>query len=77
MSTNKHLGRPVIVEGVCLCQVLQEVGRSTDFLVWVENEGGPRPSPNERTAVYFRQFRPKEKANYRLVWMEPELSISR
>src|SRR5690242_16497425 len=32
--------RPVIVEGICLCQALQQANRQPDFLVWVENKGG-------------------------------------
>jgi hypothetical protein len=68
--------RPVIVEGICLCQVLQQVNRKPDFLVWIENESGPRSHGRETTVACVRQFQPKKMADYRLIWRQPKPSIS-
>lgn len=60
--------RPVIVEGICLCRVLQILDLDPDFLVWMENESGPQPSPHELTRDYIRDFCPRENADFKLTW---------
>ena len=46
--------RPIIVEGIGLCWELEvAVGRRPDFLVRLENLGGPLPSRYEITGDYF------------------------
>jgi hypothetical protein len=53
LAAHLNQQRPAIVEGICPCRVLQEGNRQPDFLVWVENKSGPRPSPHEQAAAYF------------------------
>lgn len=65
--------RPLIVEGVCLCRVLKAIDRLPDFLVWVENKGGPLRSPNEVTRDYVCELQPDKKAHFPLVWDGPDL----
>lgn len=65
-------GRPLIVEGVCLCQALRLIDYDPDFLVWLENEGGPEHGPEEPTLDYERDFDPIGNADYRLTWRQPE-----
>lgn len=68
MEQRRRLGRPVIVEGICLCRALQTLDRDPDFLIWLENNGEPKPHGKEPTVGYFREFQPKENADYRLTW---------
>ena len=65
-------GYPVIVEGICLCQVLQELGEIPDFLVWVQNDGQPEPGLEEPTTGYINKFDPVLNADFTLAWHEPE-----
>lgn len=60
--------RPVIVEGVCLCKALQGLNLGSDFLVWIENESGPEPSPHDPTRDYIRDFSPNGNADFKLTW---------
>lgn len=68
--------RPVIVEGVCLCRALQVLDLAPDFLVWLENESGPEPSPHEPTRDYIRDFSPRENADFKLTWGGPDQARS-
>jgi hypothetical protein len=63
--------RPVIVESILLMHVLQQIGRVPDFHVFVakdQHEPGLRKQLNS----YFKQYKPKEKANYVLTWSSAE-----
>ena len=64
-------GRPVIVEGICLCRVLQAIDRDLDFIAWIENKSGPVPHDHEPTVGYVRDFQPDLNADFTLVWDGP------
>lgn len=72
ISGRLAMRRPVIVEGICLCQVLQLLDVDPDVLVWVENAGGPEHGPDEPTDDYVREFNPQANANHVLSWSQPE-----
>lgn len=53
---------PVIIEGICLCEVLQFLDREPGSLIWIENQGGPEHGPEEQTDSYLDEFDPVENA---------------
>ncbi len=59
--------RPVIVEGIALLWVLQRVGRSPDFHVFVEKDGH-EAGMRDYLESYLEEARPQKKANYVLKW---------
>jgi hypothetical protein len=59
--------RPVIVEGILLLRVLQEIGRVPDFHVFVDKDGH-EGCMQEHLATYFSRYRPTDRANYVLRW---------
>jgi hypothetical protein len=61
---------------VCLCKALLDVDRDPDFLVWLDNEGGPEHSPEEPTDDYVQEFDPMMNADFVLRWKQPEPQIS-
>ncbi len=64
--------RPLIVEGVCLCQALQAIDCDPDYLVWVENEGGAEHGPEEPVDDYIKAFDPRGNAEFVLEWRQAE-----
>ena len=73
LDARTKIGRPVIVEGICLCQALQAIDREPDFFAWIENKSGPVPHGQEPTVGYVRNFQPDLNADFTLVWDGPEL----
>ena len=69
------LKRPIIVEGICLCQPLQAIDRDPDYWVWVENLGGPKPGPCDPTGDYVAEFNPEANADFTLTWKQPEVGF--
>ena len=63
--------RPVVVEGVCLCQALQAIDLEPGYLVWVENAGGPEHGPEDPSDDYLGEFDPIGNADFKLTWHEP------
>jgi hypothetical protein len=61
------LRRPVIVEGIMLLHVLQQIGRTPDFHIFVEKEGH-ETSMKEDLEPYLNSYQPKSKADYVLRW---------
>ena len=62
--------RPVVVEGVCLCQALQAIDLDPDYLVWVENAGGPEHGPEDPSDDYATEFDPAGNADFRFTWRQ-------
>jgi hypothetical protein len=52
------LRRPLIVEGICLCRVLQSIDRKPDFLVWVDNKSGPTTTRFDPPRLISRNLNP-------------------
>jgi hypothetical protein len=77
ISARMKLRRPIIVEGICLCQSLHAFERGPDFLIWVENAGGPEPYPGDPTNDYLQDFDPKGNADVTLEWRQPEIDCIR
>jgi hypothetical protein len=60
-------GKPVIVEGILLLRVLSEIGRSPDFLIFVDrlqHQGNLEP----HTQPYFAKFQPQARSHHVLTW---------
>jgi hypothetical protein len=66
-----RLGRPIIVEGVLLLDVLDSIGHRPDFLIFVAKH---RNQSNMHNYVppYIENRRPREKADYVLEWSSVE-----
>jgi hypothetical protein len=62
IQTRASLGRPIIVEGICVLDVLDQITRSPDFLVYVRGEGGQTLSNS--LASYGQRWKPVERAHY-------------
>jgi hypothetical protein len=71
--------RPLIVEGVLLLDALDEVGRSPDFLIFVDEQPATRLRPPDsdlidtrefslenQVAAYFSRRSPADRAAFRL-----------
>ena len=71
------LRRPLIVEGVCLCEPLAALGRNLDYWVWMENLGGREHGPEERTGDYdyITELYPEANADFTLTWQEKEPTV--
>lgn len=69
------LARPIIAEGICLCQPLQAIDRDPDYWVWVENLGSPKPEPSDPTSDYVAEFNLEANADYTLTWKRPEVGF--
>ena len=69
------LARPIIAEGICLCQPLQAIDRDPDSWVWVENLGSPKPEPSDPTSEYVAEFNLEANADYTLTWKRPEVGF--
>lgn len=76
MRGRVETGRPLIAEGIGLCQVLQAIDHDPDFLVWLDNEGGPEHGLEEPTQDYERAFNPAGDADYVLTWREAESVVA-
>jgi uridine kinase len=61
------LRRPVIVEGIMLLHVLQQIDRTPDFHIFVEKEGH-ETCMKEDLEPYLNSYQPKNKADYVLRW---------
>lgn len=55
--------RPVIVEGVAVLELLEQLGRTAHALVYVENSDNPI-APSEAVLEYERRFEPVQKAAF-------------
>ncbi len=66
------VGKAAIVEGDCLCEVLQALDRDPDFLVWIHNQGSREHGPEEPTDDYVRAFDPAGNADFTLTWSQPQ-----
>ena len=72
------LGRPVIIEGILLLDVLDKVGRTPAFLVYVqdqdENEDHPDASDLRKSLIDYRlRQKPEQRAKFKLAavnWQE-------
>jgi hypothetical protein len=62
IQTRASLGRPIIVEGICVLDVLDQITQSPDFLVYVRGEGGQTLSNS--LASYGQRWKPVERAHY-------------
>ena len=71
LASRAESDRPVIVEGVCLCQVLEAIDLEPGFLGWVENAGGPERSPNDPSEKYVPNYDPIGNADHKLCWRQP------
>jgi len=57
--------RPVIVEGVRVLAILQELSLAPDFLIWVEQEGHTGShSLGEKLSAYQTEFAPRSRADW-------------
>jgi hypothetical protein len=56
--------RPVVVEGIMILEALQSIGRSADFLAYLEGEGGL--SLADRLAAYRARCQPEQRADVRM-----------
>src|ERR1700710_1710024 len=56
IDAQRETRKSIVVEGICLCRVLQDLNMDPDFLVWVENEGDREHGPEEPTDDYIREF---------------------
>ena len=63
--------RPVLVEGVLLLHVLEQINRTPEFLVFVERHEH-EPGMREHLASYLASYRPMERADYLLRWSSAE-----
>jgi hypothetical protein len=59
--------RPVIVEGILLLKVLDEIGRTPDLLVFVRR-ASHQSSLRTLTTEYLREFTPQQKADWIVRW---------
>jgi ATPase family associated with various cellular activities (AAA) len=59
-----NLARPVIVEGILVLDVLNQITRSPDFLAYVSGDGGHRLS--KRLDEYRLRYDPVKRADYSL-----------
>ena len=59
--------RPVIVEGVCVLGMLDNIDVDPDFLVWIERQDAER-DPLELMDDYVSEFEPVSMADYVLKW---------
>jgi hypothetical protein len=84
LEAQELLHRPTIVEGVLLLNVLDEINRRPDLLIFVEKHG--HQSDQDYVAAYLTQRVPREAATYVLEWssaehdrqvMEAHLAVSR
>jgi hypothetical protein len=66
------MGRPVIVEGVMLLDVLDSIGRRPDFLVFVEKENRNDSNMRKQVPPYLKRRRPREGADWVLEWSSAE-----
>ncbi len=66
------MGRPVIVEGVMLLDVLGSVGRRPDFLVFVDKEDRNDSNMRKQVPPYLKRRRPREGADWVLEWSSAE-----
>jgi hypothetical protein len=64
--------RPAIVEGILLLDALASVGRSPDFLVFVEKDGEGSHGWSEQIGAYLLRQKPRDRANYPLSWSSAE-----
>lgn len=55
--------RPVIVEGVAVLELVEQLGRTAHGLVYVENTDNPI-APSEAVLEYERRFEPVQKAAF-------------
>ena len=67
-----RMGRPVIVEGVMLLDVLDSIGRRPDFLVFVEKENRNDSNMRKQVPPYLKRRRPREGADWVLEWSSTE-----
>ncbi len=67
-----RMGRPVIVEGVMLLDVLDSIGRRPDFLVFVEKENRNDSNMRKQVPPYLKRRRPREGADWVLEWSSAE-----
>jgi uridine kinase len=63
-------GTPLIIEGILLLRVLNEIGRSPDFLVFVDKES--HAGSIAEIKPYFDRYKPQTRANYTLRWSSAE-----
>jgi hypothetical protein len=63
--------RPVIVEGVLLLYVLEQISRTPDFLAFVEKDQHTH-SMRKHVDPYLDNYEPCTKATYRLRWSSAE-----
>ena len=76
ITARLELARPIIVEGICLCQPLQAIDRDPDYWVWVENLGSPKPGPSDPTGDYVAEFNPEANADFTLTWKQPDVGFT-
>lgn len=57
-------GRPIIVEGILVCDAMREVGRQIDFLIYVGGEGSI--SLSTMIGDYNSRQRPEANAQFSL-----------
>jgi hypothetical protein len=56
------LGKPIIVEGILVLDVLDQISHSPDFLAYVSGKGGNMFS--NRLHAYHTRWNPSERAHY-------------
>jgi hypothetical protein len=69
------MGRPVIVEGVLLLDVLDSIGRRPDFLAFVEKEDRSDSNMRKQVPPYLNRRRPREGADWVLEWSSAEHDV--
>jgi hypothetical protein len=62
IQTRLNLGRPIIVEGILVLDVLDQISRSPDFLAYVSGEGGKMFS--KRLDQYQVRYDPVKRAQF-------------
>lgn len=62
---------PVIIEGICILEILKSLGRQPDYLIRMDNEGhqGSR-SFETKFADYEKEFIPRKRANFTFSWKD-------
>ena len=60
---------PVIIEGVFMCELLEQIGHKPDLLFYAANDFGRQPLPtDEQFIAYEERYTPMSRADYKVSW---------
>lgn len=74
LHRRRGLRQSVIMEGICMGQVLKLIGADPDFVVWVTNERGREHSSDE-VEDYISDCEPIDNADFVLTWRQADAPI--